>query len=241
MILVHASGQLPMSVNPSDKGLLTPENCTVIFVDHQPQMFFGVASIDRQVLLNNLLVLAKAAKIFGVPVVLTAVQSKEFKGDLLPELLELFPGETPIERSTMNSWDNADFVTAVKKTGRRNLVIAALWTEVCLTMPALQALTDGYFVYAVEDASGGMSPVAHHAALRRMEQAGAVSVTALQVLLEFQRDWARNEHYDEVICAVKAHCNIFELGRENVGTEVSKTDLPTEAEPAATNLNQQKH
>jgi nicotinamidase-related amidase len=230
-----------MSVNPSDKGLLTPENCTVIFVDHQPQMFFGVASIDRQVLLNNLLVLAKAAKIFGVPVVLTAVESKEFTGDLLPELLELFPGETPIERSTMNSWDNADFVTAVKKTGRRNLVIAALWTEVCLAMPALQALTDGYFVYAVEDASGGMSLVAHHAALRRMEQAGAVSVTALQVLLEFQRDWARHEHCDEVIRAVKAHCNIFDPSWEGVGTEVSKTDLPTKAEPTPTNRNQQKH
>ena len=230
-----------MSVNPSDKGLLTPENCTVIFVDHQPQMFFGVASIDRQVLLNNLLVLAKAAKIFGVPVILTAIESKEFKGDLLPELLELFPGEQPIERSTMNSWDNADFVTAVKKTGRRNLVIAALWTEVCLAMPALQALTDGYFVYAVEDASGGMSLVAHHAALRRMEQAGAVSVTALQVLLEFQRDWARKEHYDEVIRAVKAHCNIFGQSWENVGTQVSETDLPTKAEPAATDLNQQKH
>ena len=230
-----------MSVNPSDKGLLTPQNCIVILIDHQPQMFFGVASIDRQKLLNNLMVLAKAAKIFGVPVVLTAIESKEFAGDLLPELLELFPGERPIERSTMNSWDNGDFVAAVMKTGRRNLVIAALWTEVCLAMPALQALTDGYFVYAVEDASGGMSIVGHHAALRRMEQAGAVSVTALQVLLEFQRDWARNEHSDEVIRAVKAHCNVFDMSGEGVITEVSKTDFPTKAEPAATNLNQQKH
>ena len=212
-----------MSVNPTDKGLLTPENCTVIFIDYQPQMFLGVASTDQQVLLNNLLVLAKAAKIFGVPVVLTAIESKEFKGDLFPELLELFPEETPIERSTMNSWDSVDLVAAVKKTGRRNLVIAGPWTEVCLAMPALQALTDGYFVYAVEDASGGMSPVAHHAALRRMEQAGAVSVTALQVLLEFQRDWANNEHYDEVIRALKAHCNVFGPDWENVGTEVSKT------------------
>jgi nicotinamidase-related amidase len=223
-----------MSVNPSDKGLLTPENCTVIFIDHQSQMFFGVASIDRQELLNNLMVLAKAAKIFGAPVVLTAIESKEFTGDLLPELLELFPGQTPIERSTMNSWDNGDFVAAVKKTGRRNLVIAALWTEVCLAMPALQALTDGYFVYAVEDASGGMSIVGHHAALRRMEQAGAVSVTALQVLLEFQRDWARHEHYDEVIRAVKAHCNIFDMSGEGVGTGVSKTDLPTKNLPPQT-------
>jgi nicotinamidase-related amidase len=223
-----------MSVNPSDKGLLTPENCTVILIDHQPQMFFGVASIDRQELLNNLMVLAKAAKIFGVPVVLTAIESKEFTGDLLPELLELFPGETPIERSTMNSWDNGDFVAAVKKTGRRNLVIAALWTEVCLAMPALQALTDGYFVYAVEDASGGMSIIGHHAALRRMEQAGAVSVTALQVLLEFQRDWARHEHYDEVIRAVKAHCNIFDMSGDGGGTEVSKTDLPSKNLPPQT-------
>ena len=158
MILFHASGQLPMSVNPCDKGLLTPDNCIVTLPDHQPQMFIGMASIYRQLLIKNLLVLANAAKIFGVPVVLTAIESKEFKGDLFPELLELFPDETPIERSSMNSWDNADFVTAVKKTGRRNLVIAALWTEVCLAMPALQALTDGYFVYAVEDASGGMSP-----------------------------------------------------------------------------------
>ena len=145
----------------------------------------------------------------GSPVVLTAIESEDFKGDLFPELLELFPEETPIERSTMNSWDSADFVAAVKKTGRRNLVIAALWTEVCLAMPALQALTDGYFVFAVEDASGGMSLVAHHAALRRIEQAGAVSVTALQVLLEFQRDWARNEHYDEVMDTLKAHCSIY--------------------------------
>jgi nicotinamidase-related amidase len=220
MILFHASGQLHMSVNPTDKGLLTPDNCAVIFIDHQPQMFFGVASIDRQVLLNNLLVLAKAARIFGVPVILTAVESKGFKGDLIPELLELFPEEKPIERSTMNSWESADFVAAVKKTGRRNLVIAALWIEVCLAMPALQALTDGYFVFAVEDASGGMSLVSHHAALRRIEQAGAVSVTALQVLLEFQRDWARNEHYDEVMAALKAHCSIYGLGVENAITNV---------------------
>src|SRR6202022_2732789 len=119
MILFHASGQLYMSVNPSDKGLLTPENCAVIFIDHQPQMFLGVATIDRQVLLNNLLVLAKAARIFGVPVVLTAIDSKEFKGDLFPELLELFPEETPIERSTMNSWERAAFAAAGKKTGPR--------------------------------------------------------------------------------------------------------------------------
>ena len=222
-----------MSVNPSDKGLLTPDNCVVLFIDHQPQMFIGVASIFRQILLKNLLVLANAAKIFSVPVVLTAIESKEFKGDLFPELLELFPDEKPIKRSSMNSWESPAFVAEVKKTGRRNLVIAAPWTEVCLTMPALQALTDGYFVYAVEDASGGLSPVGHRAALRRIEQAGAVSVTALQVLLEFQRDWARNEHRDDVIRTVKAHGSVFGLGSENDRTEMSKTDrsIPIEVDP----------
>jgi nicotinamidase-related amidase len=213
-----------MSVNPSDKGLLTPHNCVVLLIDHQPQMFMAVASIFRQILLKNLLVLANAAKIFSVPVVLTAIESKEFKGDLFPELLELFPDETPIKRSSMNSWESPAFVAQVKKTGRKNLVIAAPWTEVCLTMPALQALTDGYFVYAVEDASGGLSRAGHHAALRRIEQAGAVSVTALQVLLEFQRDWARHENSDEVIRTLKTHGTVFGLGSENARTRISKTD-----------------
>jgi nicotinamidase-related amidase len=213
-----------MSVNPSDKGLLTPHNCVVLLVDHQPQMFMAVASIFRQILLKNLLVLANAAKIFSVPVVLTAIESKEFKGDLFPELLELFPDETPIKRSSMNSWESPAFVAQVKKTGRKNLVIAAPWTEVCLTMPALQALTDGYFVYAVEDASGGLSPAGHHAALRRIEQAGAVSVTALQVLLEFQRDWARHENSDEVIRTLKTHGTVFGPGSENARTGISETD-----------------
>jgi nicotinamidase-related amidase len=213
-----------MSVNPSDKGLLTPNNCVVLLIDHQPQMFMGVASIFRQILLKNLLVLASAAKMFSVPVVLTAIESKEFNGDLFPELLELFPDETPIKRSSMNSWESPAFVAQVKKTGRKNLVIAAPWTEVCLTMPALQALTDGYFVYAVEDASGGLSRAGHHAALRRIEQAGAVSVTALQVLLEFQRDWARHENCDEVIRTVKAHCTGFGLDSENARTGISETD-----------------
>lgn len=204
-----------MSVNPTDKGLLTPDNCVVIFIDHQPQLFLGVSSIDRQELLKSVLLLAKAARIFGVPVILTTIESRELKGDLIPELRELFPQEKLIARSTMNSWDSPDFVTAVNRTGRRNLVISALWIEVCLAMPALQALTDGYFVFPVEDASGGMSPVGHHAALRRIEQAGAVPVTALQLLLEFQRDWARSEHSEDVITTLKAHGGILALSAEN--------------------------
>jgi nicotinamidase-related amidase len=215
-------GRIRMSASSTDKGLLTPDNCAVVFIDHQPQMLFGVASMDRRGLLNNVLVLAKAAKIFGVPVILTAIKSKGCAGSITPELLELFSDLTPIERSSMNAWDCREFMAAVKKTGRKNLVLAALWSEVCLAMPALQALTDGYAIYAVEDASGGANPVAHAAAIRRIEQAGAVSVTALQVLLEFQRDWVRNEHYDEVMAVVRTHCGAYGQSVEGAATMIPK-------------------
>jgi nicotinamidase-related amidase len=203
-------------------GLLNPQNCAVIFIDHQPQMTFGVANIDRQTLVNNTLLLAKAAKIFKVPTVLTTVEAVSFSGYMLPQLLDLFPGLEPIERSSMNSWEDAKFVTAVEKTGRKKLVMAALWTEVCLAFPAIQALEAGYEVYAVEDASGGTSVTAHNAALRRIEQAGAVPVTALQVLLEFQRDWARKETYNEVIAAIKELGGAYGQGVEYAYTMVHK-------------------
>jgi nicotinamidase-related amidase len=224
-----------MSASSTDKGLLTPENGVVIFIDHQPQMFFGVASMDRQDLLNNLIVLAKAARIFGLPVILTSVESKGFSGNITPELLDEFPDLTPIERSSMNAWESAEFVAAVKRTGRKNLIIAALWSEVCLAMPALQALTDGYAVYAVEDASGGTSLVAHNAAIRRIEQAGAVSVTALQVLLEFQRDWARQQHYAEVLAVVRKHCGAYGQGVEYAATMVHKAPANRRCRPRQAN------
>ena len=194
-----------MSASSTDKGLLTPENCAVVFIDHQPQIFFGGAHIDQQDLLNNALVLAKAAKIFGVPVILSAVESKWLGGNITQQVLDLFPDRKPIECSSMNAWDSKEFIAAVKQAGRKNLIIAALSSEVCLAMPALQALTDGYAVYAVVDVSGGAGPVAHGAAIRRIEQAGGVSMTALQVLLELQRDWARKEHYEEVMTVLEEH------------------------------------
>ena len=203
-----------------NKGLLTPQNCAVILIDFQPQMIFGVANIERQTMLNNVLVLAKAAKTFNVPVVLTAVETKGFSGNTWPALLDLFPELEPVERSSMNSWDSKNFVAAVKKTGRKNLVMAALWTEACLTFPALDALAEGYNVFAVEDACGGTSRAAHDAAMRRIEQAGAVPVTALQVLLELQRDWARKEHYDEVLAIVKEHSGAYGQGVEYAYTMV---------------------
>ena len=200
--------------------LLNPQNSAVIFIDHQPQMTFGVANIDRQTLFNNVLLLAKAARIFRVPTILTTVETKSFSGNMWPQLLDLFPDQAPIERTSMNSWEDDKFVAAVQAAGRKKLVMAALWTEVCLAFPALDAIKAGYEVYAVEDASGGTSVAAHNAAMRRIEQAGAVPVTSLQVLLEFQRDWAHKETYNEVIEVVKEHCGAYGQGVEYAYTMV---------------------
>jgi len=202
--------------------LLTPQNSAVIFIDHQPQMAFGVTSIDRQLLKNNVVALAKTANTFGVPTILTSVETQSFSGYIWPELLAIFPNLKPIERSSMNSWEDTKFVEAVKKTSRKKLVIAALWTEVCLLFPALQALAEGYEVYAVVDASGGTSQVAHDAAVHRMVQAGVVPVTWQQVMLEYQRDWARKETYDAVINIVKQHSGAYGMGVEYAYTMVHK-------------------
>lgn len=206
----------------SIRELLTPQNSALIFIDHQPQMAFGVASIDRQLLKNNVTALAKAGKLFKIPIILTSVETRSFSGYLWPELLSVFPDQAPIERSSMNSWEDKKFVEAVKKTGCKKLVIAALWTEVCLAFPALEALEAGYEVYFVTDASGGTSKEAHDMAVQRMVQAGAVPVTWQQVLLEWQRDWARKETYDGVISIVKEHSGGYGMGVEYAYTMVHK-------------------
>jgi nicotinamidase-related amidase len=200
--------------------LLTPENSTVIFIDHQPQMTFGVTNIDRQTLVNNTVGLAKAAKVFNVPTILTTVETKSFSGFMWPQLLEIFPDQTLIERTSMNAWEETKFVAEVERLGRKKLVIAALWTEVCLVFPAIQALEAGYEVYFVVDASGGTSQVAHDMAVQRLIQAGAVPVTWQQVLLEYQRDWARKETYDAVIGVVKEHSGAYGVGVEYAYTMV---------------------
>lgn len=192
--------------------LLDPKNSALIFIDHQPQMAFGVANIDRQQLKNNVVALAKAGSIFNVPTILTSVESESFSGYIWPELLAVHPELTPIERTSMNSWEDAAFVKAVEASGRKKLVISALWTEVCLTFPALMALEAGYEVYVVTDTSGGTSVDAHERAIDRMVQAGAVPVTWQQVLLEYQRDWARKETYDAVMDLVREHSGAYGMG-----------------------------
>lgn len=215
----------------SNRELLTPQNSTVVFIDHQPQMAFGVTSIDRQLLRSNVIALARSAKLFKVPTIVTAVESTSFSGYVWPELLHVLPGK-PIERSSMNSWDDKAFVEAVKATGRKKLVIAALWTEVCLAMPALQALDAGYEVYMVTDASGGTSKEAHDMAVLRLVQAGVVPVTWQQVLLEYQRDWSHKDTYDGVLRIVREHSGAYGMGVEYAYTMVHKqqpTELPTSA------------
>ena len=203
----------------SIRELLNPANSTLILIDHQP-MAFGVQSIDRQTLKNNTVALAKAAKIFNVPTILTSVETKSFSGYIWPELLDVFPDQQPIERTSMNSWEDKALVAAVKATGRKKLIMAALWTEVCLNFPALEALAEGYEVYIVTDASGGTSKEAHDMSVQRMIQAGAVPVTWQQVLLEYQRDWAHKETYDAVMGLVQEHSGAYGMGVDYAYTMV---------------------
>lgn len=202
--------------------LLAPQNSALIFIDHQPQMSFGVANIDRQQLKNNTVALAKAGKIFNVPVIYTSVETESFSGYIWPELLAVHPESKPIERTSMNSWEDTKFVEAVEKTGRKKLIISALWTEVCLTFPALMAMKEGYEVYVVTDTSGGTSVDAHERSVQRMVQAGAIPVTWQQVLLEYQRDWSRKETYDAVMDLVREHSGAYGMGVDYAYTMVHK-------------------
>lgn len=202
--------------------LLNPQNSAVILIDHQPQMAFGVANIDRQQLKNNTVGLAKAAKIFNVPTIYTSVETESFSGYIWPELLAVHPESKPIERTSMNSWEDPKFVEAVKATGRKKLVMAALWTEVCLNFPTLMAIEAGYEVYIVTDASGGTSVDAHERSIDRMVQAGVIPVTWQQVLLEYQRDWSRKETYDAVMGLVQEHSGAYGMGVDYAYTMVHK-------------------
>jgi len=204
----------------SEKGLLTPDNCVVTLIDHQPQMLFGVTSIDRQTLINNVVGFSKAARLFGVPTILSTVETKQFSGNIWPQLKAQFPEQTPIERTSMNSWDDPNFVAAVKKTGRKKIVLAGLWTQVCVAFPSIQAIADGYEVYVVEDLCGDLDLRIHEAAMRRVEQAGAKPVTWIQVMLEWQRDWAWTETYPAVMDIVKSHAGAYGMGVEYAYTMV---------------------
>lgn len=198
----------------SEKGLLTPDNCALAMIDLQPQMLFGVANFDRQAIINLNVAIAKAARVFAVPVVLSTVESRSFSGYIWPQVQAVFPTTEPIERTTMNAWDDEQFVAAVHATGRKKILLAGLWTETCVALPAIQAIHDGYEVYVVEDCCGDVSQLAHENAMKRMMQAGVKPVTALSVILELQRDWALKRTYDAVMDIVRTHFGAYGAGVE---------------------------
>jgi len=193
----------------------------MIFIDQQPQMAFGVQSIDRQVLKNNVVALAKSAKVFNIPTIITTVETESFSGNTFPELLDVFPGKDILERTSMNSWDDQKVRDALKANGKKKVVVSGLWTEVCNNTFALCAMLEGdYEIYMVADASGGTSKDAHDFAMQRMIQAGVIPVTWQQVMLEWQRDWARKETYNAVMDIVRDHSGAYGMGVDYAYTMV---------------------
>jgi len=205
----------------TDRGLITKDNCAVAFIDIQPQMIFGVGNIARDTLINNITMLAKAAKLFNVPTILTTVEAESFSGYCMEFLQNVFPDSTPIPRTGMNSWDFENFRNAVRATGKKNIILSGLWTEVCVCWPALSMIEEGFNIFVAEDACGGVSRMIHNGAMRRMEKAGAIPVSAMQMMLEFQRDWANKDTYDACTELIHQHAGAY-----GVGIEYAKTWCP---------------
>lgn len=177
--------------DPNTDSLLTPQNAVIALIDYQPEQYAGVGSVGHDELLAHVTMLGRVATAFALPVVLSTVYVKHGMSGTNKELLEALPGVPEIDRTTLNSWEDPDFRAEVERTGRKKLIIAGLWTEVCIAFPTLDALREGYEVYVVTDAIGGVSRVAHESALQRMIQAGAVPITVLGLACELQRDWGR--------------------------------------------------
>lgn len=183
---------------------LTPENALLTLIDYQPAMVFGVQSQDRMLITHNATILAKSAKLFKIPTILSTVAQDSFSGELAPEITSVFPGQKIIDRTSINAWLNKDFRAAVESTGRKKIVVAGLWTEACVLFPTLDLLKAGYEVYIPTDACGDVSKEAHERSVQRMIQAGAVPITSLQFLFELQQDWARGDTYNGVMDILKA-------------------------------------
>ncbi len=185
--------------------MISPSNCALALIDFQPAMFQGVQSHDRKIIVDNVQVLARGAKLFKVPTIITTVAKDSFSGPFMPEVTEgVFPGHPQIDRTSINSWLNADFRKAVEATGRKRFVLAGLWTGACVNFPTLDMLAAGYEITVVTDACGDTSPEAHERAVQRMVQAGAVPMTTLQFIFELQQDWARGETYEGVMDILRA-------------------------------------
>jgi nicotinamidase-related amidase len=186
--------------DPLSDHLITPENAAFLLIDYQPAQLAGVHSMDRDLLLKNAVSTVRTIKAFGVPVVHSTINVGTGRGrPTVPELAELLNDDKPLDRTTTNSWEDIEFLQAVQATGRRKLIICALWTEICMAFTALDALREGYEVYPVVDAIGGTSPEAHRAGLDRVTQAGAQPISWVSLAVELQRDWARQDTVEAVI------------------------------------------
>jgi nicotinamidase-related amidase len=192
--------------------LIQPAQCALLLVDHQAGLAFGVGSSDRQVLLNNAVALAKTAIAFGIPVVASTSASKVYSGPLMPAIQAVLPGLKSIERRNMNVWEDEAARTAILNTQRRRLLVSGLLTEACVSFPVLSALAEGFEVFVVADACGGITAASHELALRRMEAAGARMTSWIQVLLELQRDWTRHETYDAARAIVETNGGGYGIG-----------------------------
>jgi nicotinamidase-related amidase len=179
--------------DPLADHLITPENAAFLFIDYQPAQLATVRSMDHALLVQNAVSTVRTIKTFGVPVVHSTVNVASGQGPTLPELASLLTDDKPLDRTTVNSWEDIEFVQAVHATGRRKLIICALWTEICMAFTALDALREGYEVYPVVDAIGGTSPEAHRAGLDRVMQAGGQPISWVSLAVELQRDWGRQD------------------------------------------------
>ena len=192
--------------------LLKPDECVMLFVDFQAGLGFGVESTPRQLVVNNAIALARTGMAFKVPVIASTSASRVYSGPLLPGLQEALPSAKAIERKSMNVWEDDTARNAVAATNRKRLIIAGFLTEACVSFPALSALKDGFEVFVVGDACGGLTPQSHELALRRLEQAGARLTSWIQILLEFQRDWTRHETYEAARAVVVANGGGYGMG-----------------------------
>jgi nicotinamidase-related amidase len=197
---------------PMAEILMEPKDCALILVDQQAGLAFGVGSADRQTLLNNVIALARTATVFNLPIVASTSATKVYSGPLMPAVQAAIPEVVAIDRRNMNVWEDDAVRAAIVATGRRKLIFSGLLTEACVTFPVLSALAAGYEVYVVGDACGGLTPVSHDLALRRMEAAGATPASWIQILLELQRDWTRHATYDGARAIVEAHGGGYGIG-----------------------------
>src|ERR1700681_1723037 len=192
--------------------LLSPSDHTLVMIDFQSQMAFATKSIDPVVLRNNAALVANAAKVFNVSTVLTTVAEKTFSGPMFDEIKTAFPNAKVLDRTSMNTWEDKNVIAEINRIGKRRIVLAGLWTSVCIVGPALSALDQGFEVYVIADACGDVSDEAHERAMERVIQAGARPMTSLQYLLELQRDWARSETYAETTGIARVHGGAYGLG-----------------------------